>query len=393
MSSVSKASAQPRAAARAHEEYLRNEMALSGLDRPVDTPPESCRWTPERAARWYASLPWLVGCNFTPSYAINQLEFWQEDTFDLAVIDRELGWAANLGMNAVRVYLHDLLWHSDPSGFVRRIDAFLAVAAGHGIRTMLVLFDSCWHPEPHLGPQRQPAPGVHNSGWVQSPGVKALTDGSQHARLEAYVSSIVTTFAEDERVFAWDIWNEPDNGPDVDQCKPAVLAAKGMLVAPLLAKAFAWARRSNPTQPLTSGIWLGDWSNEDLLSSIQRVQIGGSDVISFHSYTRANAFRQRVRWLKRFGRPILCTEFMARTKGSTFETILPIAKEQRVAAFCWGLVLGRTQTHLPWKPAKKRRKVAPDLWFHDVLHPDGRPHRPHEVDFLRRITGAGTAVA
>src|SRR4051812_7397814 len=129
MSSVSNASAQPRAAARANEEYLRNEMPLVGFDQPIDTPPESGRWTVERAAHWYAAMPWLVGCNFTPSYAINQLEFWQEETFDLSVIDRELGWAAHLGMNAVRVYLHDLLWDADPIGFVRRIDAFLATAA------------------------------------------------------------------------------------------------------------------------------------------------------------------------------------------------------------------------------------------------------------------------
>ncbi len=390
MSSLPNSSSPSRALARSNEAYRRSELTAAAPHPTVAAPPEDSRWTPERARAWYAALPWLVGCNFTPSYAINQIEFWQEETFDLAVIERELGWAAQLGMNAARVYLHDLLWQADPAGFIARIDAYLATAARHGIRTMLVLFDSCWHPEPRLGPQPQPTPGIHNSGWVQSPGVKALSDPTEHPRLEAYVTAMVSAFANDDRVLAWDIWNEPDNGPAVDQCRPAVLAAKAALVAPLLAQAFDWARRCTPSQPLTSGIWLGDWSDEALLSGLQRLQLACSDVITFHSYLKANPFRERVRWLKRLGRPILCTEFMARTAGSTFETILPVAKEQRVGAFCWGLVLGRTQTHLPWKPAKKGGKST-EMWFHDVLHPDGRPHRPHEADFLRRITRAAKA--
>ena len=343
------------------------------------------QWSQERARTWYATTPWLVGCNFTPSYAINQLEFWQEDTFDLTTIDRELGWAAGLGMNAVRVYLHDLLWHAHGDAFIDRIDAFLRVADSHGIRTMLVLFDSCWHPEPMLGPQPQPKPGVHNSGWVQAPGIKTLSDASQHRRLEDYVTAIVGAFADDSRVLAWDVWNEPDNDAEVDLCNVSMLAAKAALVAPLLSKAFDWARACAPTQPLTSGLWLGNWSEHARLTVIQKIQIDGSDVVTFHSYGKAGDFRKRVNWLKRYGRPILCTEYMARSTGSKFETILPVAKKERVGAFCWGLVLGRTQTHLPWKPVSPRKRNS-HVWFHDVLHPDGRPHRFQEAVFLNKIT-------
>ena len=353
---------------------------------------EGGRWTAEAAHAWYAAMPWLVGCNFTPSYAINQLEFWQPDTFDLDLIDRELGWAADLGMNAARVYLHDLLWTHDPEAFADRVDAYLAAADRHGIRTMLVLFDSCWDPEPSLGPQREPAAGVHNSGWVQSPGIPVLTNFDQHDRLRAYVQGIVGRFAEDPRVLAWDIWNEPDNGPEVALCDPAELAAKAALVAPLLIAAFGWARAVRPHQPLTSGIWLGDWSAPDLLSPIQRAQTANSDIISFHNYGVAADFEARVRWLKAFGRPTFCTEYMARSIGSTFEEILPRAKEHRVAAFCWGLVRGRTQTHLAWNPADNAAIDAGlQPWFHDVLHEDGRPHLPHEAEFLRRITGRSIA--
>ena len=98
-----------------------------------------------------------------------------------------------------------------PPGFKKRIDTFLGIAAKHKIRPMLVLFDSCWDPFPKLGPQRAPKPGVHNSGWMQSPGAEALKDRSQYPRLEAYVKGVVGAFANDDRVLAWDVWNEPDN--------------------------------------------------------------------------------------------------------------------------------------------------------------------------------------
>ena len=345
------------------------------------------RWTPAAAQAWYKAQPWLVGCNFTPSTAVNQLEMWQAESFDAACIETELGLAASLGMNAVRVYLHDLLWWADPVGFASRIDAFLAIADRHGIRVMLVLFDSCWDPHPELGPQRAPTPGVHNSGWVQSPGMKVLGDDRHEARLHDYVTGIVTRFAHDPRVLAWDIWNEPDNGPEVALCDPLQLKAKADLVVPLLVAAFGWARAAGATQPLTSGIWLGDWSAPDLLSPIQRAQTDNSDVISFHNYGRAKDFRQRVKWLKAMGRPLLCTEFMARPAGSTFEAILPVAKKAKVGAFCWGLVQGKTQTHLPWDSWTKPYAEDPSrTWFHDVFDSAGVPHDATEVEFIRRLT-------
>ena len=344
------------------------------------------RWTPQAAREWFSALPWLVGCNFTPSHAINQLEMWQADTFNLATIDRELGLAASVGMNAVRVYLHDLLWMEDAEGFLRRIDAFLGVAESHGILVMLVLFDSCWHPEPALGPQPEPREGVHNSGWVQSPGIPTLQNVDEHHRLEAYVKGVVARFANDSRVLAWDIWNEPDNGPEVALCDPAALKAKADLVVPLLVEAFGWTREMNPTQPLTSGIWLGDWSAPDLLSRIQRAQTENSDVISFHNYGVAEDFVQRVKWLKTMGRPLLCTEFMARPAGSTFQAILPAAKELEVGAFCWGLVRGKTQTHLPWDSwPNPNIEGLKDAWFHDIFDDAGVPHDPAEVEFLRLL--------
>lgn len=352
------------------------------------------RWTVEAARKWHRSLPWQVGCNFTPSYAVNQLEMWQAESFDIAAIDSELALAASLGMNAARVYLHDLLWWQDSAGFAARIDAYLAAADRHGIKTMLVLFDSCWGPHPELGPQPAPTPGVHNSGWVQSPGMKVLADTSHHRRLRDYVEGVVGRYARDPRVLAWDIWNEPDNGPEVALCDPVQLKAKADLVVPLLIAAFGWARAAGATQPLTSGIWLGDWSAPDLLSPIQVAQTENSDVISFHNYGTAKDFRTRIKWLKAHGRPMLCTEFMARPVGSTFEAILPVAKKNKVGAFCWGLVQGKTQTHLPWDSwANPRLEPTAEPWFHDIFDSGGIPHDATEVAFIRMLTDADARLA
>src|SRR5438105_10712568 len=168
-------------------------------------------WPAEKANAWYAKQPWLVGSNYIPTDAINQLEMWQADTFNPAEIEKELGWAESLGMNTMRVFLHDLLWQQDAAGFQKRIDSFLTIASRHHIRPLFVLFDSCWDPLPRLGPQHPPTPGVHNSGWVQSPGAAALADTGQQPRLKAYVQGVVAAFAKDDRVLAWDLWNEPDN--------------------------------------------------------------------------------------------------------------------------------------------------------------------------------------
>ena len=361
---------------------------LLGAPIAQSQPPQ--RWTEQRANDWYAQQPWLVGSNFIPQNAINELEMWQEATFDPGEIDKELGWAESLGMNTMRVFLHDLLWEQDAPGFRRRIDQFLAIAARHHIRPLFVLFDSCWDPQPRLGPQHPPIPGVHNSGWVQSPGAAALSDPSQYPRLKAYVQGLVGTFARDDRILGWDIWNEPGsdqtgNYPGTE-LKPANKLAR---VTALLPQAFAWAREMNPAQPLTSGVYEVDTSrDESALLEIERIQLRESDVITFHNYSWPENFGAEVVWLRRFHRPVICTEFMARSVGSTFDTILPIAKQERVGAINWGFVAGKTQTYFPWDSWEHPYvQSQPAVWFHEVLRSDGTPYRQAEVDLIRRLTG------
>jgi len=349
---------------------------------------EAQRWTPEQANDWYAKLPWLFGCNYNPRTATNQLEMWQRETFDPDTIDEELGWAESIGMTSVRVFLHDLLWRQDADAYVRRIDRFLRIAKRHRIGVMFVIFDSCWNPFPFLGPQRDPEFGVHNSGWSQSPGVPALRDPELFDQLEGYVTGVISHFRDDPRVHCWDLWNEPDN-PNAMSYGPRDLGdEKANAVIPLLRKTFAWARAARPTQPLTTGIWLGDWSSESTLKPHEQVQLELSDVVSFHNYNDGN-HGEKVGQLKRYGRPILCTEYMARGANSTFAGALPVMREQNVGAYCWGFVRGRTQTHLPWDSWQRpyREPNDPPLWFHEIFDSDGTPYRAEEIEVICECSG------
>ena len=345
------------------------------------------RWSEAKANDWYAKEPWLVGSNYIPANAINELEMWQAESFDAQRIDLELGWAEGLGMNTMRVFLHDLVWQQDPAGFKARLDQFLKIAAKHHIRPLLVLFDSCWDPFPKVGVQRAPRPGVHNSGWVQSPGAAALQDTAQYARLKAYVEGVVQAFGKDRRVLGWDLWNEPDN-TNTSSYGAQEPPNKAALVLALLPQVFEWARSVHPRQPLTSGVWRGDWSSPGQLSPMEHVQLGQSDVVSFHNYDDGPEFEKRVLWLQSYHRPILCTEYMARGHQSTFASTLPVAKKYKVAAINWGFAQGKTQTNLPWDSWQHAyTDREPAIWFHEIFHTDGTPYLPAEVDLIRQMTG------
>jgi hypothetical protein len=356
---------------------------------PVAAAQEPAPWTAEQANAWYAQQPWLVGANYVPSDAINQLEMFQAATWNPQLNDKELGLAESIGMNTVRVFLQDQLWEQDPAGFTKRLNDFLAIASRHGIRPIFVLFDSCWDPLPMLGPQHPPIPGVHNSGWVQSPGARDLSDPAYEPKLEAYVRGVVGAFASDPRILAWDVWNEPDNVNGVYKAEEP--PNKVDLVDRLLPMVFAWARAEHPIQPLTSGVWAGDWSHADRESATTTIQLAESDIITFHNYGWPEEFEERIKELLPLGRPIICTEYMARGAGSTFDNDLPIAKRYRVGAINWGLVAGKTQTYLPWDSWQRPYVLAqPMVWFHDIFRQDGTPYRQHEVDLIRELTRRGT---
>ena len=311
---------------------------------------EGQRWSAGRARTWSERRPWLCGFNYLPSTAVNSTEMWQQETFDLETIRRELGWAGEIGLNACRVFVQFRVWEADAGGLLPRLDQFLAVAHGNGLATLIILLDDCAFAgrEPSLGPQDAPVPGVHNSGWTPSPGPALADDPAAWPRLERYV------------------YNEPGNSRRLERSLP------------LLKASFAWARRAAPSQPLTSAVWAWD----DAFWGINAFLLSESDVISFHDYNDAERSREIVAGLRQHGRPLLCTEWMARTLGSRFETHLPLFREEDVGCFFWGLVNGRTQTHLPW--GSPEGALPPPLWFHDLLDSQGKPFRSEEIALIRR---------
>ena len=345
------------------------------------------RWSVERAQRWQASQPWLVGANYLPAYAINQLEMWSAATYDPERIALELDWAQSLGFTSLRVFLHDLAWQEDPDGLLGRVDQVLELAAARGIGLMPVLFDSVWHPFPHTGTQPLPEPGVHNSGWVQGPGVAVLRDEARFAALEAYVTAMVRRFADDPRVQVWDLWNEPCNDNRNSYGTRDLGPQKAEIVLPLLARVFDWARAAAPSQPLTAGLWRGGWVSGEM-SAMETLCRERSDVISFHAYHDGPTTQRWLDPLLADGRPVLCTEYMARPVGSTFQAVLPVFQAQRVGAYCWGFVAGKSQTNYPWDSWQNPYPNEPDPWFHDIFRADGTPYRPEETAFLKATLGS-----
>ncbi len=364
--------------------------ALAQSPRTSAEPPrasaEPSRWSPDRANSWYQAQGWPVGANFITSNAINQLEMFQAGTYDPRRIDTELGWARLHGLNTVRVFLHDQLWAQDARGFQTRLAQFVGIAARHRIKPLLVLFDSCWDPLPRLGRQHAPTPGVHNSGWVQSPGAERIGDRRYTRVMQDYVTGVLTQFRNDDRILGWDLWNEPDN--PANQYRNVERSDKLERVTELLPQVFAWARSVDPRQPLTSGVWDGEWADPASRSTIAGIQLANSDVITFHSYAEPATFESRIAELVPQGRPILCTEYMARPMGSTVESILPIAKRHNVGAINWGLVGGKTQTYFPWDSWDHPYAAVPKVWFHDLLRSDGTPFQGNESQTIRMLSAS-----
>jgi len=284
-----------------------------------------------------------------------------------------------------------LLWEQDSLGFLKRLDTYLSLAEKHKIKTMFVLLDDVWHPVPKLGKQPDPIPHVHNSGWVQAPGAGILGDTTRHKELKGYVKGVVGYFANDERVLVWDVYNEPDNVAGQPGRRELEVKDKQKYSLLLLKKVMNWAREVNPSQPLTTGIWRGNidhWGTPDSLPKVDKFMIENSDVISFHAYDgNMDDVRRKIEELKKYGRPLLCTEYVARGGGNTFETVMPILKANKIAAINWGFVSGKSNTIYPWISWDSTFTGEPKIWHHDILRQDGTPYSLDEVELIKELTG------
>lgn len=376
-----------------------------------DYEPVPGRWSAERAQEWYAQLPWLSGCNYYPATAINQIEMWQASSWDPKTIAKELSWARDLGFNTMRVYLHDLVFADDEQGLYQRMDEFLTICHDRGIRPFFVFFDDCHDPCSALGQQPLPIPAYHNSGWVTCPDrAKAMrfSDGSASAAevqgLKDYVQKTIKRFANDDRVLMWELYNEPGRGVFLDDSEGQgdLGSDKFWDASALLVQAsWEWAREVAPSQPICSNTY-GCCGNIN-----HSINVLNSDVHSLHTYCPGEHVAKELDEFEDQTRPIFMTEYMARTLGSTFESVMPILKERKVAAINWGFVLGKSGSHYDWdsrirdgkfRAAKDLRAQGevlqdgdpipePELWFHDILRGDGSAYDEQEVALIKRLNG------
>jgi len=337
-------------------------------------------WSVDKAREWQNHKgKWRAGCNFVPSNAVNSLEMFHDETYDPQLIDRELQLAEELGFGTIRVFLHDLLWKHDSQAFLHRLNGFLDIAHSHKMTVMFVLLDSCYgEPGTELSLQPMPITGLHNSGWVQCPGCAVLYDGELFDSLQSYIQGVVTHFKNDPRVIAWDVWNEPNNsGYSQD------------LIMPLLEKVVNWVREVNPSQPITTAIWECRGLGTNNFSELQRLQLDVSDILSFHNYDGMIVFGNAIKCLKTYspGRPLVCTEYLARTMDNQFDSHLQHMRDENVIAINWGLVTGKTQGVYSFDTLfNGPDKHEPEVWFHDIFRSDGTPYCPHEVEYIKNIT-------
>lgn len=328
------------------------------------------RWRIEKIQKWWEWKKWPIGANYVTSDAVNDVEMWMNSTFNPPLIEKELKMARRIGMNSVRVFLSYIVWRKEGPTFERNFETFLRLAHEQGITVMPVLFDDCafdFGAEPTYGPQPAPVPGVSNSRWVPSPGFIIQDSPEQLEACKEYVDSIIGLHREDDRILVWDLYNEPGNTGRKEKCLP------------LLSRAFQWARALNPSQPLTAGVW--NYAENEEVNMFQFEQ---SDVISLHVYTPLARTKELIDLAKAYERPILVTEWLHRPAGNLIKDHLPLFHAEKIGAWQWGLVLGRTQTNLAWETMNGGLPDPhPVLWQHDILYPDGTPYRQEEIDIIR----------
>lgn len=353
------------------------------------------RWSREQAWEWQERKGWIVGCNFIPSRCINNIEIWQEFEFEdvLNTIRRELQLASSIGMNSIRMLLPFYVWKHQRDGFLQRIDRVLSAADQCGISLMPIFFDDCtlprqFHREPVFGKQRDPVPG-HHGGVVHTPfdgggkvGYNLSDDKENWPVLEEYVRDIMGTFARDERILMWDMWNEPGN------------SNRNATSMEFMIRVFEIGRSIDPIQPLTAGPWeFGDgylrpYHGVAGLSEIEKKAMELSDVITYHYYGNKDNSIRLIQELKQEGRPLLITEWLHRPFGNKVADLLPVFKQEGVGCFNWGLVAGKTQTYEPWDAIRKIPGLDLKKWQHDLFYSDFMPYREEEIETFKELTSA-----
>ncbi len=333
---------------------------------------QGTRWSEQKIADWNKDQPWFCGMNYIPSNAINYTAMLDKTSFSPLLIEKEMQLAEELGFNCARVVLQHAVYADDPEYFIGALDQFLEICDRHGIKVMPCFFDDCAfgvNTDPITGVQPEPLEGWYAWAWSPSPGYTMVVDEREHPKLEKYVKEVIEHFKNDDRIFVWDLYNEPTNTPMPERSLP------------LVHKVFEWAREVNPSQPLTIAVWNGN-------EALNEIILANSDIITFHRYAHKADTEKFMNEMMKHNRPVICTEWMNRTRDSRIEDILPMFKEHQVGSMLWGLVNGKTQTHLPWG---HRPEMLPytGVWQHDLYTNDFKPYKPEEIELIKELTRNG----
>lgn len=348
------------------------------------------QWTPEEAWAWYDKVGWQVGCNYVPKASINGIETWQEEGFEqqFAGMLKELDLMQSIGYNTVRMGVPMFVWVHQRDGFIARYKRFLDALGERGITMMPVFFGDCVAPKemqgtPRFGPQRQPIKGYHGgapglSSMDYMVGYNATDDPESWPEYEAFVRDIVTTFKDDERIIAWDIWNEPGNHN------------RNSKSYPFMKRVFDLCREIDPIQPLTAGSWCNyPYGYFEYPLEFQPIELKAmelSDVVSYHYYGNAEISEKLIQELnEKYKRPLFITEWLHRCFHQTVKSHLPLFKKYRVSCYDWGLVAGKTQTYEPWDSIRDMDNVDLTVWQHDLFHEDFTPYDPEEIALIMEL--------
>lgn len=296
----------------------------------------------------------IWGAIYLPARAYNPWQMWHE--YDEAVMDRDMGYAERVGLNAIRTWASYERWNEDQEATAASLESALDVCAAHGIRVLLSLFENCGIPfSSRAAREKDPLKAMD----LISPAPSIIENSSEWEAPRRFVRWFMDRYANDERLVAIEVMNEPSYR---DENLRFVL---DMLHT---------ARQRRGAVPLTIGTATEDvWKNLIFVAE-------GSEILQFHAnfpssldeFDRVLAEAKLVERV--LGRPVWLTEWQRlREKGSGWRddpihpdeigpglaTLAPLVRKHRIGSFFWSLMI--KPAYLP----VQRRKGTLNGLFHE----------------------------
>lgn len=348
------------------------------------------KWTKERAWEWYNKQPWIRGFCYYPSCCLNMIEMWQEYNWDKvkATMEKEMAIAKEWGFNAVRILTLFDLYLDQPEAHLNHLEEFIQICDKNQIKVMVCIGNDCLvsksnYKKPSYGEQEYDL-GYH-SGKAISPHIVmnepgyALADEPEYFDLYLeYVEAIISKYAKDERVLLWDIYNEPGN------------SRRGMMSYKVMEESFKIARKYDTIQPCAACCWSYNEKDEPY-KEIELKALEMSDVILYHGYMNYKKHKRTVKFLKKtYERPLFNTEWLHRIWHNDVEHFFPYFRKNKIAAFNWGFVRGKSQTNEPWEWLFNEYHLGHGKdwdftkWQHDLIRSNLEPYDFKEYEIIKR---------